>query len=173
MKTQIKPMIWFLALLCIPHLASAYYDPGVQRWINRDPVREPGSEVVRDGSVGGVDDTPNGYGFVGNAPISSTDPLGLEYGTGFAAYQQCTNDCEGIRAPCKIAVALIGISGGGGLGSPLGKGGGLAGAACGAILGKPLDKVCDDAVAACKTACETKTRYSPGRNKPRPRGRER
>jgi hypothetical protein len=46
MKTQMKPMIWSLALLALfstPHLASAYYDPGVQRWINRDPLAGVGS----------------------------------------------------------------------------------------------------------------------------------
>jgi hypothetical protein len=41
MKTQIKPIIWFLTLLALfsaPRLASGYYDPGVQRWVNRDPL---------------------------------------------------------------------------------------------------------------------------------------
>jgi len=43
MKTQMKPLLSFLILLALlsgPHLASAYYDPGVQRWINRDPAEE-------------------------------------------------------------------------------------------------------------------------------------
>jgi RHS repeat-associated protein len=172
MKTPIKLPCWFpilLTLFSAPQLASAYYDPGVQRWINRDPLWDFGFEKVRGDGVSGVADSPNQYEFVGNAPITSTDPLGLEYGTGFAAYQQCTNDCEGIRVPCKIAGALISIFGGGTLGPPFGKGGGVIGAACGAIIGKPLDQVCDDAVSACKKACEKKTHYSPGNNRPRPR----
>ena len=47
MKIHQKPLIKFLTLLAVlsgPHLASAYYDPGVQRWINRDPLEEPGFE---------------------------------------------------------------------------------------------------------------------------------
>lgn len=40
-----------------------FYDPLTQRWINRDPL----------GEAGGM----NLYGFVGNGPIASVDPLGL------------------------------------------------------------------------------------------------
>src|SRR6266567_966518 len=40
-----------------------FYDPSIQRWLNRDPVAE----------LDGV----NLYGFVGNNPITSVDPLGL------------------------------------------------------------------------------------------------
>jgi hypothetical protein len=45
MKTRLKRTFWFLILLAMfsaPPLASAYYDPGVQRWINRDPIAEKG-----------------------------------------------------------------------------------------------------------------------------------
>ena len=62
MKTQMKPLLWFLTLLALlsaQRLASAYYDPGVQRWINRDP----------HGERGGI----NMYGFVGNRPVSIVD----------------------------------------------------------------------------------------------------
>jgi uncharacterized protein RhaS with RHS repeats len=67
MKTQMKHTIWFLtllALLAAPHLASAYYDPGVQRWINRDPVEERGGL--------------NLYAFVVNNPIGRADSYGLK-----------------------------------------------------------------------------------------------
>ena len=43
--------------------ARAYHDPGVQRWINRDPI----------GNLGGV----NLYGYVDNNPVSLYDPDGL------------------------------------------------------------------------------------------------
>ena len=42
--------------------ALAFYDPGTQRWINRDPI----------GELGGL----NLYGFVLNSPINSVDPFG-------------------------------------------------------------------------------------------------
>jgi hypothetical protein len=66
MSTEMKCTLWFLTLLAAfsaPPLASAYYDPGVQRWINRDPV----------GERGGV----NLYTFVANEPSQSVDCLGL------------------------------------------------------------------------------------------------
>jgi uncharacterized protein RhaS with RHS repeats len=66
MKVQTKPLIRFLtllALLAAPHLASAYYDPGVQRWINRDPIQEGGGMNV--------------YTYVLNEPSMQVDPLGL------------------------------------------------------------------------------------------------
>ena len=43
-----------------------YYEPNLQRWLNRDPIGE-------DGGI-------NLYGFVGNNPISLIDPYGLEIG---------------------------------------------------------------------------------------------
>ncbi len=44
--------------------ASAFYDPHIGRWINRDPIAENGGENV--------------YGFLNNAPIDDTDDLGLQ-----------------------------------------------------------------------------------------------
>jgi uncharacterized protein RhaS with RHS repeats len=48
-----------LALFSLPQAASAYYDPGVQRWINRDPI----------GRMGGA----NLYTFVRGCPVASVD----------------------------------------------------------------------------------------------------
>ena len=70
MKRQIPHTIWFVALLTLlstPHLASAYYDPGVQRWINRDP--EWFAELNDEG--------PHLYACFGNNPVSAVDPEGL------------------------------------------------------------------------------------------------
>ena len=66
MKTQIRLLLGFLTVLAMlsgPRLASAYYDPGVQRWINRDPI----------GELGGV----NLYTFVSNKPLALVDTFGL------------------------------------------------------------------------------------------------
>ena len=35
-------LVTLLALLSVGQMASAYYDPGVQRWLNRDPLEEVG-----------------------------------------------------------------------------------------------------------------------------------
>jgi hypothetical protein len=77
MKMQMKRLLGFLTLLALfspPHLASAYYDPGVQRWINRDPIGERGGK--------------NLYAFVRNVPLDSWDSYGL------SDYTDCVNSCN-------------------------------------------------------------------------------
>jgi hypothetical protein len=54
----------FVVVFCCGSItASAYYDPGMQRWLNRDPIQEYGGE--------------NLFVFVKNAPIMRFDPKGL------------------------------------------------------------------------------------------------
>jgi len=85
MKTQMQPLPSALALLVLlsaTNLASAYYDPGVQRWINRDPLSETGFEVRRGlGRVSAPLFVPagarNNFLFVGNSPLSAADSEGL------------------------------------------------------------------------------------------------
>jgi hypothetical protein len=67
MKTQMIHLFRCLILLSLigaVNMASAHYDPGLQRWLNRDPL----------GELGGI----SLYGFVGNNPIKAVDPLGLK-----------------------------------------------------------------------------------------------
>src|ERR1041384_8821384 len=52
-----------LLLLLSLQVASAYYDPGSQRWLNRDPVGERGGR--------------NLYNYSRNSPIQLTDAFGL------------------------------------------------------------------------------------------------
>lgn len=55
MKTPIAPSPWpvsILPLLLAANLASACYDPGLQRWINRDPVGEAGLPHCSQREVG-------------------------------------------------------------------------------------------------------------------------
>jgi hypothetical protein len=63
MKTKTNHLLLLLALFCAPHLASAYYDPGAQRWINRDPIGERGGLNV--------------YRFLRSDPMRNLDPWGL------------------------------------------------------------------------------------------------
>ena len=67
MKTPLKRLLRALGLVVLfsaPNLASAYYDPGVQRWINRDPEGEsPGLNL---------------FGFVSGNPVSHRDAFGLQ-----------------------------------------------------------------------------------------------
>ncbi len=55
-----------------------FYDPNLQRWINRDPFGERGFEVLRRGAPYSRGSTgPNLYTFVRNNPNSALDPFGL------------------------------------------------------------------------------------------------
>jgi RHS repeat-associated protein len=80
MKTRQKPLLRFLILLALgsaPHLASAYYDPGVQRWINRDPKPEIGHRRLTSAGWGGFEDGVNLYEFVADNPVGKVDSRGL------------------------------------------------------------------------------------------------
>ena len=67
MKTSwcwLKLSLLFFSLWACPRTAHAYYDPGIQRWINRDPIAEKGGLDL--------------YAFVLNSPVVHLDPNGLE-----------------------------------------------------------------------------------------------
>ena len=83
-KPTIYTLLLFLAFAATS--ASAFYDPGTQRWLNRDPHREVGSEVsLRIGipratdpqAWKGLPSPPTRYMFVRNDPVNALDPLGL------------------------------------------------------------------------------------------------
>ena len=59
--------------------ASAFYDPGTQRWLNRDPLREPGFAILRNYEANPLGNKANLYVFVGNAPLSEIDAFGLQW----------------------------------------------------------------------------------------------
>lgn len=83
-----KRMRWRLSVGCVlwallagGPVAWGYYDPAVQRWINRDPIAEPGFNAVAlrgpsrptvQGSEGA-----NLFLFVRNAPVDYGDARGL------------------------------------------------------------------------------------------------
>ncbi len=54
-----------------------FYDPGMQRWLNRDPLGEVSFEVLRKRRAKAVGDGPNFYTFVRNTPINGCDAIGL------------------------------------------------------------------------------------------------
>jgi hypothetical protein len=79
MKKKLTRMLLvpMLTLLC-HETTSAYHDPGVQRWINRDPLKELGHFLLRYGSC--VQMAPregNTSRYVRNRPVDLVDPLGL------------------------------------------------------------------------------------------------
>ena len=96
MKTT-KSIIVVLFVLLAAQVASAFYCPATGRWLSRDPMGEPGFEVLQAGMQTAV--TPivsssahrwinrdnvrrpvdvNSYGFVNNCPTDKTDFLGKD-----------------------------------------------------------------------------------------------
>jgi hypothetical protein len=65
MKTRNACLTWWLVLfLASPLTLKAYYDPGLQRWVNRDPIEEEGGWHL--------------HSFAGNKPTDFVDGLGLQ-----------------------------------------------------------------------------------------------
>ena len=66
-------------VIVVTQIASAYYDPNLQRWINRDPLQEPGFEHLRQAGARQLRrEAASQYPFVGNNPITEFDLLGLD-----------------------------------------------------------------------------------------------
>lgn len=72
-----KILLVLMALFGGLHTAKAYYDPGTQRWLNRDPVYEAGFGKLRGSRPLLPELDLNPYRFVGNEPVLKVDPLGL------------------------------------------------------------------------------------------------
>jgi len=75
--------VWLLTLTN----ASAFYDPGAQRWINRDPIQERG----------GV----NLSAYVENQPLALSDPYGLDVRRGWDCVREKQED-DAKRAPLNL-----------------------------------------------------------------------
>lgn len=56
-----------------------FYDSNLQRWLNRDPLGEPGFEDLRGRTARVRGDGPNYYAFVRNNPQNRVDPRGLAW----------------------------------------------------------------------------------------------
>ena len=90
-----------------------FYDPNLQRWLNRDPIGEKGFETVRHivsirsrtfmPPIMGLEG-PNLYAFVGNNPISNADTLGLSWG---ADYHWCLSTMDPLDL-CGLKLTIIG-----------------------------------------------------------------
>ena len=124
MKTQLKSLLRALGavvLLAAPNPASAYYDPGVQRWINRDPAADAGFLVfpVSESSRAPKGETAD-YAFLKNDPINRSDGAGLRV-TWFGGwrdndvppkdrdiYNACMSQFEGRRFCASACATAVG-----------------------------------------------------------------
>jgi RHS repeat-associated protein len=83
MKTRMKRLVRVLTsltLLLVPQLASAYYDPGLQRWINRDPLQESGFARRRGSAPVSEPEALCLYRYADNDPVHNIDAFGLRIG---------------------------------------------------------------------------------------------
>jgi len=95
MKSNLASLMMALvaALMCASERANAFYDPGLQRWINRDPLGDIASLPVMKAGIaldvesdGGGEMTEevwtwanlNLYTGIGNNPLGLFDGLGLD-----------------------------------------------------------------------------------------------
>lgn len=92
MKTRINAAMVVLGLLAYFSglcSANAFYDPGTQRWLNRDPIDESAFRVLKTGSQPSPFTTKlfviirnsielNGYAFVQNDSVRKFDAFGLD-----------------------------------------------------------------------------------------------
>lgn len=94
-KSQLVELATLIIFLSAAHQVGAYYDPSVQRWINRDPLEESGAMIIRythersennattfpfnHASLHEVEkDNSPSYTFVFNNPVTGFDPKGLD-----------------------------------------------------------------------------------------------
>lgn len=86
---SLLPLI-FLTILAAVSTANAYYDPGIQRWVNRDPLGELGFELDRSLQSSLLllkIPSENPYLFCRNDTPDLFDPLGLDL------YHDCLQGC--------------------------------------------------------------------------------
>jgi len=98
--------VWLPVLLLFLfslQVASAFYDPGVQRWLSRDPLGDPGSAVhLHTRTVYAILRHPFEYSqptslfsFVSNEPTDTLDPFGMDGQTGSKPGRLCTSkNCQ-------------------------------------------------------------------------------
>ena len=138
MKTSwclLKLSLLFISLWACPRPAHAYYDPGIQRWISRDPIGEPGFRGPQGLAAPAPARLLSEYVVVANTPISVIDPHGLTpLADCFAnCLQQSQNRMEGCKSVANTVGSLF-ASGGAVVGGVMGIEGGLAGITAGAFV---------------------------------------
>ena len=57
--------------------ASAFYEPGAQRWVNRDPINEIGFDILSGKYRISLKEEQNLYAFIRNSPLTRNDIEGL------------------------------------------------------------------------------------------------
>jgi hypothetical protein len=105
LKMKAKPNSVLIAVALLAYWvglcnASAFYDPSMQRWLNRDPLGELGFEVartlkplpVRLAKPNEIFQAPNLYEFVRNNSVHYFDSFGLHWSFACASIDKAIND---------------------------------------------------------------------------------
>jgi RHS repeat-associated protein len=81
-----------------------YYEPNLQRWLNRDPVDDLAFGAVHGPWLGVDRSVPNPFRFVRNRPMNAFDPLGLspdkaidDLVSGSLSMDDCLAGCDRLR----------------------------------------------------------------------------
>jgi len=103
---QPRRLLPFLALAASLQITLGYYDPGIQRWINRDPIVEPGFTLRAQPGIA-HEKSVSLYAFNANNPITQIDATGLAAGIpGKVFFFPCP---QGFNAYCFGACAIQGM----------------------------------------------------------------
>jgi RHS repeat-associated protein len=80
MNAILKLGLAAFAGICIVTEAQAmrWYSPNTGRWLSRDPIEEPGFQLMRKSKGRQGNDAPSIYTFLGNNAIGKIDPDGLK-----------------------------------------------------------------------------------------------
>ena len=112
-----------------------FYDPNLQRWLNRDPIAEQGHRVLRGACMtcySALRNDVNSYQFCDNSPILEHDPSGL------VTKQDCQDTYDkAMQAAKQAGLKCLGHAVGEGIigGICWGLGGVVVGGVSGACLG--------------------------------------
>jgi RHS repeat-associated protein len=81
-----------------------FYDPGTQRWINSDPLEDPGFQELS--SASGIGNrNGNLYVFVANCPVVDMDALGLAT----AVPRNCKKEYHDCLAHGLVVCTVVGL----------------------------------------------------------------
>jgi len=76
-KHKLTPTLALFLFLSAAQIVSAFYDPALGRWLNRDPIGDSGFDAIREHPTSLLVDNLNRHRFVSNNPINNNDYLGL------------------------------------------------------------------------------------------------
>jgi RHS repeat-associated protein len=76
-KNKFTSSLIISVFLCAAQLVSAFYDPSLGRWINRDPIGDSGFDAIREQATSLLVDNLNRHRLVSNNPVNNIDYMGL------------------------------------------------------------------------------------------------